>query len=229
MDDIWDEHQWEDFLRESDRRTDLYMRYWDEYVRRAPPPPEDAPPSRHEAWERGLHDWLARKMGWDQDDDLPLWLDDFDDEDEPEDGEGEAWKAGLGEDYPEAQDVCDLPLYRRAFAFGGEVMDWAETVPEDDKDAVFVDFCSNALQVGAKIAGGHGMGYELQSLGGNIAVTKRGLRAANRALAALQQLRAAPFMDEAAYRRLYEQTYEVRNAVGLHVQHLRERFERGIE
>ncbi|MEM1041322.1 MAG: hypothetical protein AAGI91_01720 [Bacteroidota bacterium] len=227
MDDIWDEHRWEDFLRESDRRTDLYMRYWDQYVRRIPPPPEDAPEAAREAWERGLHAYLARKMGWDQHDgDLPLWLEDFDAE--PED-DGEAWKAGLGEAYPEAQDVRDLPLYQRAFAFGSTVMDWAETVPEGDKDTVFVDFCSNALQVGAKVAGGHGMGYDLEALGGNIAVTKRGLHAANRALAALQQLRREPFMEEATYRRLYEQTYEVRNAVGLHVQHLRERFERGVE
>lgn len=224
MDEIWDEHQWEDFLRESDRRTDLYMRYWDEYVRRTPPPPEDAPPERHEAWERGLHAYLVRKMGWNGNEDLPLWLEDFDAE--PEDEEGEAWKVGLGDAYPEAQDVHGLPLYQRAFAFGSAVMDWAETVPEDAKDTVFVDFCSNALQVGAKVAGGHGMGYELDALGGNIAITKRGLRAANRALAALRQLRAEPFMDEAVYRRLYEQTYEVRNAVGLHVQHLRERFER---
>ncbi len=229
MDEIWDEHRWEEFLRESDRRTDLYIRYWDEYVRRIPPP-EPTAEAEHEAWERGLHVWLARKMGWDQDDaGLPLWLEDFDEDPDEEPDGGEAWKAGLGEAYPEAQDVRDLPIYQRAFAFGLAVIEWADTVPEEVKDGSLVDFCSNALQVGAKIAGGHGMGYEIESLGGNIAVTKRGLHAANRALAALQQLRDAAFMEEAVYRRLYEQSYEVRNAVGLHVQHLRERFERGVE
>ncbi len=225
MDDIWDEHQWEDFLRQSDRRADLYMRYWDEYVRRTPPPPEDAPEEQREAWEHGLHAYLARKMGWHEDADLSA----LEDSDAEPGDPSEAWKAGLGEDYPEAQDARGLPLYQRALAFGIAVIEWADTVPEDAKDTALVDFCSNALQVGAKVGGGHGMGYELESLGGNIAVTKRGLWAANRALAALHQLRAASFMDGATYRQLYEMGYELRNAVGLHVQWLRERFERGVE
>jgi hypothetical protein len=36
-------------------------------------------------------------------------------------------------------------------------------------------------------------------------------------------------MRPADYRRLYEATYEVRNAVALHVLRLRERFERGTD
>lgn len=226
-DEIWDEDRWEEYLREADRRTDLYMRLWDEFCRDHPPPEEDAPEAQREVWQRALHEWLAEHMGWEDDDDgPPVWIDESDDE--PEDEDGEAWKAGLTEDFPEAQDVRELPVYQLAYDFGLAVIDWAETLPEEAKEAVLVDFCSNALQVGARLAGGHAMGYEPETLGGNIAVVKRGLRAANRALAALQQLRGAPYLAEADYLRLYERAYEVRNAVALHVQHLRERFERGL-
>jgi hypothetical protein len=66
-------------------------------------------------------------------------------------------------------------------------------------------------------------------IGGNIAYVKRSLVAANDALDALRTLRSAPYMSEKDYLRLYEATFEVRNAVALHVLRLRERFERGTD
>jgi hypothetical protein len=225
--EIWDEYQWEDFLREADRRTDLYLRLLEAYVRDNPPPPEDAADDDHAEWQRALDDHLAERMGWSfgTQDDAPHELNDAGDEPD----EGEDWKAGLPEQYPEEQDAEDLPLYQLAEAFGEAVLSWADTIPEAQKDVLLVEACANALQVAAKLAGGHGMGYELESLGGNIAYTKRALHAANRALAALHALGDAPFVTEADYRHLYEQGFELRNAVGLHVQTLREQFEKGIE
>ncbi|MDX1531925.1 MAG: hypothetical protein R3362_10415 [Rhodothermales bacterium] len=225
-DEFWDEHRWEEFLRASDRRADLVARLRETYARDHPPPPADAPEEVHAAWEAGLEEHLARHLGPLESGDgaSPLWPLD---EDEPEDGEG--WKAGLADIFPEAQDVEDLPVYRMAYGLGEAVLNWAEALPEEAKDAVLVDFCHNALQVTAKLAAGHAFGYEPDMLGGNIAMTKRGLSAANRALAALRQLKAAPYLRHADYLRLYEQGQEVRNAVGLHVQVLRERFERDLD
>jgi hypothetical protein len=222
MEEVWDEHEWEDFLREADRRTELYLRVLEAYVREHPPPPEAAPEAEHEAWQRALDAHLALRMGWNPEDAPPA----PEDLEESED-EGEGWKADAPDLYPEAADVRDLPLLQAAQAFAQAVLRWADAVPEDLKDDVLVDACANALLVPTKLAGAHAMGYEPDTLGGNIAQTKRALHAANRALAALHALRDEPSLPPPDFWRLYEQGYEVRNAVGLHVQALRERFEEG--
>lgn len=221
MEEIWDEHRWEEFFREADRRTELYVRLREAYVRAHPPPPDDAPAAEHEAWRRALEEHLAAQMGWSLDE-HPL----APEEDDPDDAAGEAWKRGLVDHFPERQDVTELPLWQAADAFGQAVLAWSDTVPARYKDLALVETCANALQVAAKLAAAHAMGYEPEVLGGNIAQAKRALAAANRALAALQALREAPFVGPRDYRRLYEQGFELRNAIGLHVQALRERFER---
>jgi hypothetical protein len=227
-DEIWDEHRWEEFLRESDRRTDQYIRYWDEYSRDHPMPEDSAPEAEKEAWSEALHAYIAEKMGWnDDDEEIPDWMQDiFDDVEADDDEDDEAWKSALEPGEAEYGSPDDIPVYRQAFRFGSDVLKWSDTIPVEAKDLQFVEFCSNALQVGAKIAGGHGFGYEPDALGGNIANVKRGLAAANNALRALEAMREAPFMRPADYRRLYEQAFELRNAVGIYVQQLRERFDR---
>jgi len=224
MEEIWDEHEWEDFFREADRRTDLYLRLLEAYVRQHPPPPEDAPEAAHEAWQRALDTHLALRMGWDPEDapEPPS----ADDDAEPEEV-AEAWKADAPDLFPEDVPLRNLPLWREANAFAQAVLRWADTVPVHLKDFALVDACAHALQVPAKLAGAHAMGYDAETLGGNIAQAKRALNAANRALAALHHLRAAPSLAERDFWRLYEAGYEVRNAVGLHVQALRERFWEG--
>ena len=191
-------------------------------------PPDDASPEEEAAWKARLEAYLRRRTGFEGSvDDLPVWEHEPEDV-EPEDAEGEGWKSGLTV-FPEEQSVDDLPVYRSARALATAVLRWSEPIPSNVKDGDFVQFCSNALQIAAKVSGGHAVGYERDMLGGNIAYVKRGLAAANAALEALRSLRDAPYMRAADYRRLYEATYEVRNAVALHVLRLRERFERGVE
>ena len=227
-DEIWDEHDWEDFLRENDRRVDRFMDLLATFMNRYPLPPDDASPEEEAAWKARLEAYLRRRTGFEGSvDDLPVW-EHVPEDVEPEDAEGEGWKAGLTA-FPEEQSVDDLPVYRSARALATTVLRWSEPIPSNVKDGDFVQFCSNALQIAAKVSGGHAVGYERDMLGGNIAYVKRGLAAANAALEALRSLRDAPYMRASDYRRLYEATYEVRNAVALHVLRLRERFERGVE
>ena len=227
-DEVWDEHDWEDFLRENDRRVDHFMALLADFMQRYPPPPEGAPPEEEEAWKARLGAYIRRRTGFEGSvDDLPVWEQETGDT-EPEDAEGEGWKAGLTA-FPEHQPVDDLPVYQAARALATTVLTWSEPIPADAKDGDFVQFCSNAYQIAAHVSGGHAVGYERDMLGGNIAYAKRGLAAANAALDALHSLRNAPHMRAGDYRRLYEATYEVRNAVALHVLRLRERFERGTD
>lgn len=231
--EIWDEHQWEEFLRESDKRTELYHQLFEAYVRDNPPPEETAPADQREQYWETLHEHLAQQMGWDLPDSSaePDFLEGMEEEDEFEDDDftGEEWKSGLGADFPEEQDFEELPIYQKAFDFGQAVYAWVDTLPGDQRESAIVELCSSTLQVAAKIAGGHGMGYDLEVLGGNIAQCKRALAAANRALDALRVFRDSDLISEGDYRRLYEYGFEVRNEVGVYVQELRERFERGVE
>jgi hypothetical protein len=227
-DEIWDEHDWEAFLSENDRRVDRFMALLADFMQRYPPPPEGAPPEEEEAWKARLGAYIRRRTGFEGSvDDLPVWEQEPEDA-EPEDAEGEGWKAGLTA-FPEQQSVDALPVYQAARALATTVLRWSEPIPADVKDGDFVQFCSNALQIAAKLSGGHAVGYERDMLGGNIAYVKRGLAAANAALDALHSLRGAPYLSAGDYHRLYEATYEVRNAVALHVLRLRERFERGTD
>jgi hypothetical protein len=232
--EIWDEHQWEEFFRDADKRTELYHQLWEAYVRDNPPPEDDAPDDVSDAYWETMHEDLSRQMGWDEgeedEDDLPEWLDfEEDDEEDLADAEGEFWKTGLADEFPEEQSSEELPLWRAAETFREATFSWLETVPAPYRGTAIVEVCANVIQVVTKLAAAHRMGYERDMLGGNIAQTKRALQSANRALTALQNLREAEFMAAHDYARLYEQAYEVRNGLGLRVQTLREQFQRGVD
>lgn len=244
-DEPWDEEQWEAFLRESDRRTDRYMELLHDFLRSNPrPDPDDA--SALDAWKRALRAFIQRK-GWTRDDIvLPfLWLGESDDEtDDLEWIDAFDFDDDVGEEPMSSEDLFaedplddvpefglphQLPVYRQSLALTDTVMEWADAVPGDVKDSTLVQYCSNVLQIPAKVAKGHAFGFEQDTIGGNIACVKRGLAAANAALTLLRRLKRESYIDDATYHRLYEQTYEVRNALGIYVQELRERFNLGID
>lgn len=217
-DEIWDEEQWEAFLRQSDEIVRRYMDLLFAYLA-DDPPPDAADTEARRAWEQRLRRFLEEK-GFEQDPALfhPFADDDADDPDAPD------------EAMPERPDgYRDIPVYRKAAALAGRVLDWTNRLPGDVKDSSLVQFCSAITQIPANIAKGHGIGYEREMIGGNIACAKRGLAAANSALEQLREMRPAPYMDEERYLQLYEQTFEVRNALGLYVQDLRARFNLGVD
>lgn len=199
-------------------------------MRENPPPAPSATESERKAWDDAFHRHLAERMGWSREDaEVPEWMIDsmgLSEEDEPVEGEG--WKAGLGTEFIEDQDVADLPLWQAADAFRAAVMAWVRVLPDDYRGSALVELCTGAIQTVTKLESAHRMGYDIEVLGGNIAKSKRALASANRALTALQHFRGEPFMLESDYVRLYEQGFEVRNALGLHVQQLREMFDRGV-
>jgi hypothetical protein len=245
-DDRWDEEQWEAFFRENDKRVDRYMALLHDFLARHPRPPADDARALAR-WKDHLRRFVERK-GWTRDDiALPfLWLSDEEDDeaaaffafgdaldDEEDDGFDDDL---LFDDDPFFEDDLDplddfrhLPIYQHAFEVTTEVLDWADTVPGDIKDGAFVQFCALVTRIPANIAKGHGLGYEREMLGGNIACAKRALHAANDALDALRQLKREPYLDLPTYQRLAETVYELRNALGLYVQDLRHRFDLGID
>lgn len=214
--EIWDEFQWELFMREADKRTDLYMSLLEEYG--------DLPDSEI---------IIAKKMGWNH------LLDGQDEEHWNEENnwidfmnndldEGEDWKTDLAGDSVDVFDFENLPVYQKAFNFSLQAIDLLREDLEKKEDESVELFAQNVILPPAKIAGGFGMGFEKESIGGNIANCKRGLLAANSVLKALSNMYKKKILDETTYLVFHEHAKEVRDELAIWIVELRERFRKGL-
>lgn len=225
--DVWDEYQWEAYLRDSDALVDRYMDLLFGFLADHPVPRQDDGKARKK-WQTRLQRYLESK-GWSANE-LPLAYlsQDLDVDEKPK----EWLSLDAFEDEPEVEindSFHELPVYQQSFALATEVMNWANALPGQQKDSTLVQFCNELMIIPSNIAKGHGIGYDREMLGGNIACIKRALNAANTALIVLRDMKGAAYMDCYRYVRFYEKTYEVRNALGLYVQELRRRFELGVD
>lgn len=211
--EIWDEHRWEEFFKESDKRTNKYVRLLEEYMDH---------PDRDRI--------IAEEMGWTHlmdggDDKNGKWIDEYI-TDEVEDGED--WKRLTGYEPTDYDSFENLPLYQQAFEFTIDAMNMVDDRLADSDDESVSAFARSVIVPPAKIAGGFGLGFEMDSLGGNIANCKRGLNAANRALEALYEIGEKELLDIETYLEFYGRAKEVRDELAIYIVELRERFRRGI-
>ncbi len=229
-DEIWDEDQWESFLKKDDDRVARYLKLLNRFLVEHPMPKADDE-RKHQEWKDAFNAYLI-EHGLVLDDMEP---DLFEEEGEEVDEEGalrfdiEEDELDMEEEFNSFESLQQLPAYQKASALTSNVLAWSDALPGSTKDSELVQFCSNIMQITANIAKGHGMGYDREVLGGNIACLKRGIKSANAALDLLQDMKSRPYMISTQYLELYEQTYEVRNNVGLYIQELRERFNLGID
>lgn len=227
-DEIWDEHRWEDFLSENDRQIDRRLTLYYAYLARHPRP-EDGQKPDAQSWFRGLQRYFAENGLREDDAFLRLFLPDDDETPAPvwpHHGDADVDSEEPTDD-PESLD--DLNVYKTALDLSVDLLRWSDDLPITDKDSTFVQFCTSVTQIPTNIAKGHGMGFERDMIGGNIACTKRGLQSANEALDLLTNLKKEPFFDDSTYFTLYERLFEIRNQLGIYVQALRERFDLGID
>lgn len=210
--EIWDEFQWEEFMREADKRTEKYSKLFEKYLDH---------PDRDNI--------IAKEMGWDH------LLDESEDEDDWNEfgdinyvEEGEEWKEETGFESTEFNNLENLPVYQLAYEFSIDCINLIEDQFENENDESIHSFARSVIIPPAKIAGGFGMGFELESIGGNIANCKRGLHAANRTLTALQELRNKKLLDQETFQGFYNRAKEVRDGLGIYIVELRERFRKGI-
>ncbi len=198
-------------MKEQDRKVDRYMELFYRYQNH---------PDRDEI--------IAREMGW-------TWLlnegkhqspEPFDDEEEIEDGE--SWKTSArlaGEDLGEVDDYESLPVYRRCRDFALRAYRLVDGLPDSVREvSTVVDFVSNAMIAGAKIAGGTGMGEDIEELGANIAYCKRALAASNLAIGALHEMKEHRIIRGREFLDVMQEAVEVRNAIAVHILDLREKF-----
>ncbi|MEM8486416.1 MAG: four helix bundle protein [Bacteroidota bacterium] len=229
-DEIWDENEWEAFLRKDDDRIERYMKLLNRFLSDHPLPKTENDQD-NQAWRDAFKAYLIQHG-------LPF--EEFEAGQFQADNEEQEEHSPIPFDLPTEDLIMEedreafeslqqIPVYQLAYDLTTYVLSWSDGLPGETKDSVLVQFCSSIMQVTANIAKGHGMGYDLEVLGGNIACLKRGIKAANTALDLLREMKGRRYFTPAAYADLYERTYEVRNSVGLHIQDLRDRFNLGID
>jgi hypothetical protein len=181
----WTEAQWEEFMKKSDLRAAMYQERLE---------------TEFNARQRGEEideNAISEDMGWQEDyepsDDDGVdrpWLEDaFEKLSDPE------FKDEIEREEREEQEALEKILpYRRSIRLSRQIRHWLGPVldrPFDESsDAcrLLGTLCVGPDTCGAKIAGGHGMGYDDLMIGGNIVNNRRGRDALVEARDALAEL-----------------------------------------
>ncbi|WP_340105530.1 hypothetical protein [Rhodohalobacter sp. 8-1] len=142
--------------------------------------------------------------------------------------ESEEWKRNTDYEPSEIDSFENLPIYQKAFEFTIDSMNMVDEHLADSEDESVNTFCRSITIPAAKIAGGFGFGFELDSLGGNIANCKRGLNAANKMLDALHEIGKKELLGRDIYFEFHGRAKEVRDELAIYIIDLRERFRRDI-
>jgi len=129
------------------------------------------------------------------------------------------------EEEPLDSDIDDfrqIPAYQLAFEFATAVLDYLKRFEHEQpgQDSLRDEFCRHALRIAADIAGGHGLGYDEETLCGNIVKNRWALRHAQEAQRLLQALieRDGPQPDLDA---LLKQTHPLMTAIEERIAELR--------
>ncbi len=217
----WDEFKWEEFLKENDERADRFARIVEKYGN-----------------DPDLESILAHEMGWDVN---PADFEGSDSAfDDGTDSEGEEWKAAAGLGPNGLSETTDAGyaepdhsphednLYRKAYAFAVNSREWLNQLPQGLRDdADVIEILSHATIPAAKIVSAWDDDDEDQDvLGFRIAVYKRGLASANKALESMNRLLRREVAEEGPLLQLIRQATEVRNGIAIRILEVRERLGR---
>lgn len=216
----WDEYDWEHFLRQADIRMAKYEELFETLQHH---PQRDRLIAREMGWDRVLGDCEAEGQECES----------CTERDECEIYEvSQLWAATVSA--TEEPDPCDeleytcgdlqeIFAYRKGHAFSLEVDCYFNHVfeGEDEIDEDALQAVSLSSMVPAKIAGGHGMGYERDALCGNIAYCKRALKCLARCVNALESVRAKAIADIGSVDALVASAADVGKAVEARIDELR--------
>jgi hypothetical protein len=191
---IWDEYEWERFLRQQDGKTEKYMQLLETYL-------DD--PERDEI--------IAREMGWTQlldDKDWSVEVDALMDEGAAEDDEAVIENADRS-----AEVFEDHDLYRAAFA----LTIWIDQLFDQDaslqSEPAAVKLATHAALASAKLAAALS-GDSLDEIGMTIAYLKRALKAITVSMEAAAQLRKpAGQITRSQYAVLQQRLFQVRDGI----------------
>ncbi len=187
---VWDEYEWENFLREQDLRTERYLELLERYVDH---PERDA--------------LIANEMGWSdaEQGESMIW---------DEAAAGEGLEESVSAEQEGAPDHAEVhPLYQASF----ELTLWLDEAFEARGERVSEHPASLELSRQMCILGGKLAAAlsdpEGSELGMTIAYLKRALRAANLALNAYAEMHRERLFGRIRDRQLKEQIFAVRDGI----------------
>lgn len=228
----WTEAQWEAFMRESEARA---ARYGDLLETLINHPDRDAIIGREMGWDRGGGG--GRSSGSEEEDegfDADDGDGDGDDDIEPEDDD-EPWReddmtAAMSDADADDRGLRAIPAYVLAYETGLAVMDALEPYadrrdPDSGEEAgeLLSEAIGYALVPGAKIAGGHAMGYDDEQICGNIVCCRKALAAAAAAEDAFLRLRARQYVPREVTDPLLQKLRATQHAIEERIADLRSR------
>ncbi len=119
------------------------------------------------------------------------------------------------------EDVEKIEAYKKSYDLYMRLNKYFENSSEIDTDEDVFEAISASSMVSAKIAGGHGMGYEKDSLCGNIANCKRSLKSAKVCVNSLEMVRAKSTFPESDINSLICEAIKVEREVMKWIEYLR--------
>lgn len=217
----WTEAEWEDFMKKSDLRAAMYQERLE---------------TEFNARQRGEEvdeNAISQDMGWQEDyetsDDDGIdrpWLDEaFENLSDPQ------FMEEIDREEREEELALEKILpYRRSIRLSRQIRHWLAPILDrpfdENSDAcrLLGTLCVGPDLCGAKIAGGHGMGYDDHMIGGNIVNNRRGRDGLIEARDALQELLAMKEVPEDLAKKIQEQLDELIAQMDERIAELRKRI-----
>ncbi len=190
---MWDEYDWERFLREQDQKTEKYMQLLEKYL-------DD--PQRDEI--------IAREMGWTQLLDAKDWSAEVDallDEDPEEDDDLEPDQGAKS-----VETFEEHSLYRAAFALTIWIDQLFDQKPLLQNEPVAIKLATHSALASAKLAAALS-GDDVDEIGMTIAYLKRALKAITISMDAAEQLLSEKLITRAQHSVLQQRLFQVRDGI----------------
>jgi hypothetical protein len=211
----WDEEDWERFLQKADVRTAKYLELF-ETLHNHP----------------DCDNLIAKEMGWSHK------YEDCDYNNGSCDNCGKRDECRIYEinqifdnstEYDETierdvEDVKNIIAYKKSYELYIKLSEYFRNREGVDADEDFLEAISASSKISAKIAGGHGMGYERDSLCGNIANCKRSLKNARICVYSLEIVRAKSTLPDSDINILISEAIKVEREVLKWIEYLRSRI-----
>jgi len=185
--EIWDEFQWERFLKEQDENTQRYFELIERYM-------DD--PERDRI--------VAREMGW-----TDSFAGQSDDKDEPSPPLDEDWDELEPDEFDR---FITLPVYRDTLKLHRSIHRWMDANPDLDEEPLAVELATKAAICSSKLAAAL-CGDEESELGMTLAYLKRSLKAVSDALNAGAALGATGKLSPRRLQALNARLFRVRNEI----------------
>ena len=214
-DDDWDEEDWERFLQKADVRTAKYMELF-ETLHNHP----------------DCDNLIAKEMGWTHK------YEECDYKNKSCSNCGERNECHIYEidqifdnsiEYNETiendvEDVKNISAYKKSYELYIKLSKYFKNRKGMDTDEDVLEAISASSMIPAKIAGGHGMGYEKDTLCGNIANCKRSLKNAKICVYSLEIVRAKSIFPDSDITILISDPIKVEREVLKWIEYLRSRI-----